>query len=128
MIFSILPWTIYLGFTSQCVISGVTKGAGWCLAVAAFPIATVGLLLLLVWIGLRLCGRGNPLGSSSSGAALAGAGGAGAGAVAYPNVAYYPVTAAEQQPTPVYPTYTAVPGAPVAYYGPTPAATPMLSF
>lgn len=51
---SILPWTIYLGFLSECgyptVSSGFgIKGSGWTLAVAAFPCCAVGFFSLLIW-------------------------------------------------------------------------------
>lgn len=56
--FSVPPWAVYLGFTSHCVISTVTKGSGWCLAVAAFSFATIALACLLLWVCI---GRGSPL-------------------------------------------------------------------
>lgn len=154
VIFSVLPWSIYLGFTDQCVISGVTKGAGWCLAVAAFPVACVGLFLLLLWVALRLSGWLSPFrhpSHSSSATATAAAGAKGYPTAAAATYTYAPAplvtepfgaAPAVTYTMPSYPTYTtaapAAPasgyfsgGAPVYYYGgggPTPAATPMLSF
>jgi hypothetical protein len=74
---ALITWAVYLGFKNQCVIgsqfivpstysgysstsgyyygstgatnSGVTLGSGWCLAVAAFPLAVVAHLLDLLW-------------------------------------------------------------------------------
>eukprot|EP00906_Rhabdomonas_costata_P011467 RCo016341 len=65
-VFALITWAVYLGFRGECVIGsqfygpafqtdfevvdpGVTLGSGWCLAVAAFPLAVVAHILDIVW-------------------------------------------------------------------------------
>ena len=83
-VFALITWAVYLGFKGQCgmgsqffIPSGypyyystpsrvggvaVTLGSGWCLAVAAFPLALVAHLLDLAWCVLcrNRCGLPAP--------------------------------------------------------------------
>lgn len=46
---SALPWSIYLGFYSECAYPKAEKGAGWGLAIAAFPCAVIGFFAIMGW-------------------------------------------------------------------------------
>ena len=46
---SVIPWAVYLAFVHQCVMSGIFMGSGWGLAVAALPLACLGLIALVLW-------------------------------------------------------------------------------
>lgn len=111
---SVIPWSVYLGFLSQCVAPGIHKGSGWSLAVAALPIASVGLLLMLAWLfAMPPRPSATPLAPMS--AALP---------WAQPCLPMAPMGQPMVPPVVSYPQYFEVPG--VGYAAPTPTPfTPM---
>lgn len=120
MCFAVLPWSIYMGFLDQCVpwrSPGITKGAGWCLAVSCLPMAIVGLMFLGMWYCF---GRGEGAAGAAAGATgMAGAAGAG-GAACVP-AGYPPAYGAGAYPGAYPGAYSAYPGTYSAYPGAAPA-------